>query len=86
MAHDKNFCFFSLSFRSKREEIINSRKAVLKRSHDLSGSISLLSQVIHSLRVKLNIAEKKDHPKLWLWAKKWSEKKPSRLKENDIEM
>lgn len=72
----------SLSFRSKRDNIIEQRRNILKRSYDLSGSISLLSQVIHSLRVKVNIAEKKDHPKLWLWAKKWIEKKPTRLVED----
>ncbi|KAL0276894.1 UNVERIFIED_CONTAM: hypothetical protein PYX00_004362 [Menopon gallinae] len=71
-----------LSFRSKRDNIIEQRRNILKRSYDLSGSISLLSQVIHSLRVKVNIAEKKDHPKLWLWAKKWIEKKPTRLVED----
>ncbi|KAK6618752.1 hypothetical protein RUM43_013143 [Polyplax serrata] len=72
----------SLSFRSKREDIINQRRTILKRSQDLSGSIALLARVIHSLRLKVNIAEKKDHPKLWLWAKKWTEKKPNRLKDD----
>ncbi|EEB16829.1 PHD finger domain, putative [Pediculus humanus corporis] len=75
----------SLSFRSKRDEVISQRKTILKRSYDLSGSISLLSRVIHSLRLKVNIAEKKDHPKLWLWAKKWTEKKSNRIKDEPEE-
>ncbi|KAJ9579846.1 hypothetical protein L9F63_004496, partial [Diploptera punctata] len=61
----------SLSFRSKNETNILHREAVLKRSHDLTGSLLQIQQVLHSLRVKVNIAGKPDHPKLYLWAKSW---------------
>ncbi|XP_023708099.1 uncharacterized protein LOC111864808 isoform X3 [Cryptotermes secundus] len=61
----------SLSFRSKNESNILEREAILKRSHDLTGSLLQIQQVLHSLRVKVNIAGKSDHPKLYLWAKSW---------------
>ncbi|XP_069687402.1 uncharacterized protein [Periplaneta americana] len=61
----------SLSFRSKNEGAILERETILKRSHDLTGSLLQIQQVLHSLRVKVNIAGKPDHPKLYLWAKSW---------------
>lgn len=61
----------SLSFRSKNESNMREREAILKRSHELTGSLLQIQQVLHSLRVKVNIAGKSDHPKLYLWAKSW---------------
>ncbi|PSN55980.1 hypothetical protein C0J52_02156 [Blattella germanica] len=61
----------NLTFRSKNEANIADREAILKRSHDLTGSLLQIQQVLHSLRVKVNIAGKSDHPKLYLWAKSW---------------
>ncbi|KAK7793947.1 hypothetical protein R5R35_005816 [Gryllus longicercus] len=61
----------SLSFRSKNPLQIAQNEAILKDSHDLTGTLLQLQTVIHSLRVKVNIAEKKDHPKLYLWAHSW---------------
>ncbi|XP_024944954.1 PHD finger protein 20 isoform X5 [Cephus cinctus] len=61
----------SLPNRSKNQAAINQRTAMLKRSYDLVGALLQIQQVLHSLRVKINVAQKKDHPKLYLWAKNW---------------
>uniref|UniRef100_A0A182SXF1 Zinc finger PHD-type domain-containing protein n=1 Tax=Anopheles maculatus TaxID=74869 RepID=A0A182SXF1_9DIPT len=50
---------------------------ILKNSHTLTGNLLELKRFMHSLQVKINIAEKKDHPKMYLWSKKW-EKSPPR--------
>ncbi|XP_053675318.1 uncharacterized protein LOC128725588 [Anopheles nili] len=59
----------------------NSRHAqrfdILKNAHTLTGNLLELKRFMHSLQVKINIAEKKDHPKMYLWSKKW-EKSPPR--------
>uniref|UniRef100_A0A182PFL4 MBD domain-containing protein n=1 Tax=Anopheles epiroticus TaxID=199890 RepID=A0A182PFL4_9DIPT len=59
----------------------NSRHAqrfdILKNSHTLTGNLLELKRFMHSLQMKINIAEKKDHPKMYLWSKKW-EKSPPR--------
>nr|XP_012135435.1 PREDICTED: PHD finger protein 20 isoform X3 [Megachile rotundata] len=60
-----------LSDRTKNQYRINKRTAMLKRSYDLVASLLQIQQVLHSLRVKINVAQKKDHPKLYLWAKNW---------------
>jgi uncharacterized protein YPO0396 len=44
---------------------------MLKQSHTLTGNLLELKRYMHSLRVKINIARNKDHPKMYLWAKKW---------------
>lgn len=44
---------------------------MLKQSHTLTGNLLELKRFMHSLKVKINIAENKDHPKMYLWAKKW---------------
>nr|XP_033340930.1 PHD finger protein 20 [Megalopta genalis] len=61
----------SLSNRSKNQYALNQRTAMLKRSYDLVAALLQIQQVLHSLRIKINVAEKKDHPKLYLWAKNW---------------
>lgn len=61
----------SLSDRTKNDLAMNQRMAMLKRSYDLIGSLFQIQGVLHSLRVKINVAQKKDHPKLYLWAKNW---------------
>lgn len=48
---------------------------MLKQSHTLTGNLTELKRFMHSLKVKINIAENKDHPKMYLWSKKW-EKSP----------
>ena len=35
---------------------MHEREAILKRSHELTGSLLQIQQVLHSLRVKVNIA------------------------------
>ncbi|XP_011179347.1 uncharacterized protein LOC105210226 [Zeugodacus cucurbitae] len=45
----------------------------LKKSHVLTGNLVELNRFMHSLRVKMNIANNRCHPKLYLWAKKWEE-------------
>ncbi|XP_046414567.1 PHD finger protein 20 isoform X2 [Neodiprion fabricii] len=61
----------SLSSRSKNQAAIDQRAAMLKRSYDLVAALLQIQQILHSLRVKINVAQKKDHPKLYLWAKNW---------------
>lgn len=48
----------------------------LKNSHRLTGNLLDLKRFMHSLQVKINIAENKDHPKMYLWAKKWERSPP----------
>ncbi|XP_048481829.1 PHD finger protein 20 isoform X2 [Plutella xylostella] len=43
----------------------------LKRSHELSGNLLRIEDALHALKVKYHVATKKDHPKLYLWAKDW---------------
>ncbi|KAG6447977.1 PHD finger protein 20 isoform X3 [Manduca sexta] len=44
---------------------------LLRRSHELSGNLLRIQDALHALRVKCFVASKKDHPKLYLWAKDW---------------
>lgn len=50
---------------------------MLKQSHQLTGNLLELKKFMHSLKVKINIAENKDHPKMYLWSKKWERSSPS---------
>ncbi|XP_011343057.1 PHD finger protein 20 isoform X2 [Ooceraea biroi] len=61
----------SLSNRTRNQFVMNQRTAMLKRSYDLVAALLQMQQILHSLRVKINVAQKKDHPKLYLWAKNW---------------
>ncbi|XP_014479375.1 PREDICTED: uncharacterized protein LOC106746825 isoform X2 [Dinoponera quadriceps] len=61
----------SLPNRTRDQYMINQRTAMLKRSYDLVGALLQIQQILHSLRVKINVAQQKDHPKLYLWAKNW---------------
>ncbi|XP_011690021.1 PREDICTED: PHD finger protein 20 isoform X1 [Wasmannia auropunctata] len=61
----------SLPNRTRNQNMINQRTAMLKRSYDLVTALLQIQQLLHSLRVKINVAQKKDHPKLYLWAKNW---------------
>lgn len=61
----------SLPDRTKNELTIQQRTAMLKRSYDLVTSLLQVKSLLYSLRVKINVAQKKDHPKLYLWAKNW---------------
>ncbi|XP_053683737.1 PHD finger protein 20-like protein 1 [Sabethes cyaneus] len=61
----------------------STRFDILKQSHTLAGNLLELKRFMHSLKVKINIADKKDHPKLYLWSKKW-EKSPPRGGNGDL--
>ncbi|XP_076282209.1 PHD finger protein MBD-R2 isoform X2 [Lasioglossum baleicum] len=61
----------TLSNGTKNQYSLNQRTAMLKRSYDLVAALLQIQQVLHSLRIKINVAQKKDHPKLYLWAKNW---------------
>ncbi|XP_065082151.1 PHD finger protein 20-like protein 1 [Ochlerotatus camptorhynchus] len=56
---------------------------ILRQSHMLGGNLLELKRFMHSLKVKINIAGKKDHPKMYLWSKKW-EKSPPRGGNGDL--
>ncbi|XP_022122920.2 uncharacterized protein LOC110998534 isoform X1 [Pieris rapae] len=43
----------------------------LRRSHELSGNLLRIQDALHAMRVKYYVATKKNHPKLYLWAKDW---------------
>ncbi|XP_055849339.1 uncharacterized protein LOC129914222 [Episyrphus balteatus] len=47
------------------------RFEILKKSHTLAGNLVELKRFLHSLQVKINIAGNKDHPKMYLWEKRW---------------
>ncbi|XP_023288826.1 PHD finger protein 20-like protein 1 isoform X2 [Orussus abietinus] len=61
----------SLPNRTKNESLIGRRAAMLKRSYDLVAALLQIRQILHGLRLKINVAQRKDHPKLYLWAKNW---------------
>lgn len=63
---------------------LQDRFNMLRTSHTLTGNLIELKRFLHSLRVKINIAENKDHPKMYLWAKKW-ESSPPRAVERKVE-
>lgn len=52
------------------------RFETLKQCHTLIGNLKEMKLFMNSLDVKINIAEKSDHPKLYLWAKKWEQSPP----------
>lgn len=52
------------------------RADILKQSHTLTGNLLELKRSLHSLNVKINIAANKDHPKMYLWSKKWEQSPP----------
>ncbi|KAJ3655052.1 hypothetical protein Zmor_014196 [Zophobas morio] len=59
------------NFHSKDEESLARRFEKLKKSHDISGGLLEIREFVNSLKVKLKIAETKNHPKLYLWSKPW---------------
>jgi PHD finger protein 20 len=52
------------------------RFETLKQCHELIGNLKEMKRFMNSLDVKINIAEKRGHPKMYLWAKKWEESPP----------
>lgn len=55
---------------------------ILKQSHTLTGNLFELKRSLHSLNVKINIATNKDHPKMYLWSKKWEQSPPRNTETN----
>ncbi|XP_042226418.1 uncharacterized protein LOC121869233 isoform X2 [Homarus americanus] len=49
-------------------------EACVRRGHEMTANVLQLSQVLHSLRLKLHIAKEADHPKFVMWHKKWDER------------
>ncbi|KAJ8733791.1 hypothetical protein PYW07_014342 [Mythimna separata] len=45
----------------------------LRRSHEVAGNLLRIEDALQALRVKYYVATKKDHPKLYLWAKDWEQ-------------
>ncbi|CAK1600192.1 unnamed protein product [Parnassius mnemosyne] len=43
----------------------------LRRAHELAANLLRARDALHALRVKYHVATKKNHPKLYLWAKDW---------------
>uniref|UniRef100_A0A1A9WL49 Uncharacterized protein n=1 Tax=Glossina brevipalpis TaxID=37001 RepID=A0A1A9WL49_9MUSC len=52
---------------------IGKESLVPEKSYTLTGNLLELKNFMHSLRVKINTANNKYHPKLYLWAKRWDE-------------
>lgn len=50
---------------------LEERFEILRKTHVLTGNLLELKKFMHSLKVKINIAENKDHPKMYLWTNKW---------------
>ncbi|XP_075151382.1 protein MBD-R2-like [Haematobia irritans] len=75
--HDQDWLYEgklpTANYHSQNEALLNKRGEYLKRSHTLTGNLLELKDFMHSLKVKINIANNKCHPKLYLWAKKWDE-------------
>lgn len=67
----KNGILPSGSYHCKDEELFIKRFERLKKSHDLTGGLLELKEFLHTMRMKINIAEAKNHPKLYLWSKPW---------------
>lgn len=49
---------------------------MLKNCHTLIGNLIEMKKFMSTLDVKINIAENTEHPKLYLWAKKWEQSPP----------
>ncbi|XP_037871690.1 PHD finger protein 20 isoform X2 [Bombyx mori] len=45
----------------------------LRRAHELSGNLLRLRDSLHALALHYHVALKKNHPKLYLWAKDWDQ-------------
>lgn len=58
---------------------------VLKQGHTLIGNLLEMKRFIRSMDVKINIAEKRGHPKMYLWSKKWESEDEKKVKVEDGE-
>ncbi|XP_059478568.1 PHD finger protein 20 isoform X2 [Neocloeon triangulifer] len=51
----------------------SSLEKALKETQDLAAAALSLNEIMHALKIQINISQKKDHPKLYLWSKEWKE-------------
>ncbi|GLV39021.1 MBD-R2 [Carabus blaptoides fortunei] len=63
------------TYHARNEQCLNEKYEKLRKTHELSGCLIELMEFIHNLKIKLNIADIKDHPKLYLWANVWNKTK-----------
>ncbi|XP_046459189.1 PHD finger protein 20-like isoform X2 [Daphnia pulex] len=56
----------------------------LRVAHTLTAAATDLKQLLHSLKVKIDVAKNKDHPKLYLWAQPWIKKTESEPSSQDV--
>lgn len=75
--HDQDWLYEgklpTANYHTQNMALLNKRGDYLKRTHVLTGNLLELKNFMHSLKVKINIANNKCHPKLYLWAKKWDD-------------
>ena len=60
----------------------------LKQGHKLIGNLLDVKRFMCSMDLKINIAEKRGHPKMYLWSKKWEsevDEKKIKLEHEDVE-
>lgn len=77
--HDQDWLYEGKLFHANYHQpskYATQRFDILKHSHTLTGNLLDLRRSLHSLNVKINIAANKDHPKMYLWSKKWEQSPP----------
>ncbi|XP_037961104.1 uncharacterized protein LOC119690177 [Teleopsis dalmanni] len=62
----------------KEKPVSTNQSDVLKKVNYLTGNLIEVKESIKSLKVKTEIAEKDEDPKLHLWAHKWNEKESNK--------
>lgn len=85
--HDQDWLYEGKLFHAdyhKSSSNSQQRFDMLKQSHRLTGNLLELKRSLHSLNVKINIAANKDHPKMYLWSKKWEESPPKEIENAQI--
>ncbi|KAB7496221.1 PHD finger protein 20-like protein 1 [Armadillidium nasatum] len=59
-------------------------ESCIRRGHELSANVLQLSEIIHSLSLKLNISKEADHPKFVMWHKEWKDSDDVASENNNI--
>ncbi|RXG54175.1 PHD finger protein 20-like protein 1 [Armadillidium vulgare] len=59
-------------------------ESCIRRGHELSANVLQLSEIIHSLSLKLNISKEADHPKFVMWHKEWKDSDDLASENNNI--
>lgn len=80
--HDQDWMFegklFHANYHPASRQAVQ-RADILKQSHTLTGNLLELKRSLNSLNFKINIASNKDHPKMYLWSKKWEQSPPRNI-------